>query len=117
MGALAPGKSAPALTSAPVAMPAFGLPVSQGLSGGVLEHKVQPVYPLQALPMRLSGNVILQATIGEKGKVDDVKVVSGPPLLTAAAIDAVRQWRYTPFLLDGKPVKMQKQITISFQAP
>ncbi len=117
MGAFAANKSLPALTSAPVEMPAFGSPVSQGITGGVLEHKVQPVYPLQALPMRLAGTVILQATIGEKGKVDDVKIVSGPPLLTAAAIDAVRQWRYTPFLLDGKPVKMQKQITISFQAP
>ncbi len=117
MAVLAPGKSLPALASVPVEMPAFGSPVSQGISGGVLQHRVQPIYPLQALPMRLSGTVILQATIGEKGKVDDVKIISGPPLLTAAAIDAVRQWRYTPFLLDGKPVKMQKQITVSFQAP
>jgi len=67
--------------------------------------------------LRLKGTVVLQATIGEKGKVDDLKVVSGPPLLTAAAMDAVRQWRYSPFLLNGKPVKMQKEITISFQAP
>ncbi len=67
--------------------------------------------------MRLQGAVVLQATIGEKGTVDELRVISGPPLLTAAAIDAVRQWRYTPFLLNGKPVKMQKEITISFQAP
>ena len=117
MEALAPSKSLPAFSSVPVEMPAFGSPVSQGVTGGVLQHKVQPSYPLQALPMRLSGTVVLQATIGEKGKVDDVKVISGPPLLTAAAIDAVRQWRYSPFLLDGKPVKMQKEITVSFQAP
>jgi protein TonB len=117
MGAIATSRSLPSLTASPIEMPAFGSPVSQGISGGILAHKVQPAYPLQALPLRLSGAVILQATIGEKGKVDDVKVVSGPPLLTAAAIDAVRQWRYTPFLLDGKPVKMQKQITINFQAP
>jgi TonB family protein len=117
MEAIAPAKNLPSMASVPVNMPAFGSPVSEGISGGVLQHKVQPVYPLQALPMRLRGSVILQATIGEKGKVDDVKVVSGPPLLTAAAIDAVRQWRYTPFLLNGKPVKMQKEITINFQAP
>lgn len=117
MAALSPGKSLPVFSSVPVEMPAFGSPVSQGITGGVLEHKVQPSYPLQALPMRLSGTVILQVTIGEKGKVDEVKIISGPPLLTAAAIDAVRQWRYTPFLLDGKPVKMQKQITVSFLAP
>lgn len=105
------------LASIPVDAARFGSPVSQGLSGGVLEHRVQPTYPLQALPLRLKGTVVLQATIGEKGKVDDLKVVSGPPLLTAAAMDAVRQWRYSPFLLNGKPVKMQKEITISFQAP
>jgi protein TonB len=105
------------LASVPVDMPAFGSPVSQGLSGGTLQHKVMPVYPLAAVPMRLSGTVVLQATVGEKGTVEDVKVVSGPPLLTAAAIDAVRQWRYSPFLLNGKPVKMQKQVSISFQAP
>lgn len=117
MGALVPGRGLPSMASIPVDPPAFGSPVSQGLSGGVLQHKVQPVYPIQALPLRLAGAVVLQATIGEKGKVDELKVVSGPPLLTAAAIDAVRQWRYTPFLLNGKPVKMQKEITISFQAP
>lgn len=116
MGAITPNKTLP-LASVPVELPGFGSPVSQGLSGGALQHKVQPAYPVQALPLRLSGTVILQATIGESGKVDDLKVVSGPPILTAAAMDAVRQWRYSPFLLDGKPVKMQKQVTISFQAP
>jgi protein TonB len=116
MGAITPNKTLP-LASVPVELPGFGSPVSQGLSGGVLQHKVQPGYPVQALPLRLSGTVILQATIGESGRVDDLKVVSGPPILTAAAMDAVRQWRYSPFLLDGKPVKMQKQITISFRAP
>ena len=116
--ALAPDKGRLAtLASIPVEMPGFGSPVSQGLSGGVLQHKVQPVYPLQAMPMRLSGTVKLQATIGESGRVQEIKIVSGPPLLTAAAIDAVRQWRYSPFLLDGKPVKMQKDITVMFRAP
>ena len=105
------------LASVPVDMPAFGSPVSQGLSGGALQHKVMPFYPLAAVPMRLSGTVVLEATVGQKGTVEDVKVISGPPLLTAAAVDAVRQWRYSPFLLNGKPVKMQKQVSISFQAP
>jgi TonB family protein len=116
--ALAPDKGRLAtLASIPVEMPGFGSPVSQGLSGGVLEHKVQPIYPLQAMPMRLSGTVKLHATIGESGRVEEIKIVSGPPLLTAAAVDAVRQWRYSPFLLDGKPVKMQKDISVMFRAP
>jgi TonB family protein len=106
-----------ALASVPVDMPAFGSPVSQGLSGGTLQHKVMPVYPLAAIPLRLGGMVVLDTTIDEKGNVADVKVVSGPPLLTAAAIDAVRQWHYSPFLLNGKPVKMQKQVSINFHEP
>ncbi|HKD03346.1 MAG TPA: TonB family protein [Terriglobales bacterium] len=106
-----------ALASVPVDMPAFGSPVSQGLSGGTLQHKVMPVYPLAAIPLRLSGTVVLDTTIDEKGNVADVKVVSGPPLLTAAAIDALRQWHYSPFLLNGKPVKMQKQVSIIFHEP
>jgi len=106
-----------ALASVPVDMPAFGSPVSQGLSGGTLQHKVMPVYPLAAIPLRLGGTVVLDTTIDEKGHVADVKVVSGPPLLTAAAIDAVRQWHYSPFLLNGKPVKMQKQVSINFHEP
>lgn len=116
MAALPAGRAIP-LASIPVEMPGYGSPVSQGLSGGVLTHKVLPSYPLQALPMRLSGTVVLEATVSERGTVEDMKIVSGPPLLTAAAMDAVRQWRYTPYLLDGKPVKMQKEISISFRAP
>ncbi len=118
MGGMGPDKSRlAALAAVPVDMPEFGSPVSQGLSGGVLQHKVMPTYPVAALPMRLGGAVVLDATIGEKGNVEDVRIVSGPPLLTAAAIDAVRQWRYSPLLLNGKPVKMQKQISISFRTP
>jgi TonB family protein len=105
------------LFSAPPVLPEFGSPVSHGVSEGVLIHKVQPVYPTQGLPMRLEGAVVLQAVIAEDGKVKDLKVISGHPTLAQAAMDAVRQWRYRPYQLNGKPVAMQTQITINFKLP
>ena len=103
--------------SGPTAIPAFGTPVSQGVKEGVLIRKIQPVYPPQAVPMRVEGTVVLQATIAENGSLQDLKVVSGHPVLAPAAISAVRQWRYRPYELNGKPVPMQTQITVNFKAP
>jgi TonB family protein len=96
-------------------MPKFGTPVSQGVTGGVLIHKVAPAYPVQAVPLRLAGDVVLQAIIAENGSVQDLKVVRGHPMLTTAALDAVRQWRYSPYELNGKPVAMKTTITINFK--
>ena len=59
---------------------------------------------------------MLEAVISERGQIEDLKVVSGPPILAPAAVDAVRQWRYTPYLLNGKAIKKQTQINISFIA-
>jgi protein TonB len=61
--------------------------------------------------------VILDATISEDGSVGEIKVVSGAPLLAVAATEAVRQWRYSPSLLNGKPIQVQKQITVIFKLP
>lgn len=104
------------LVSVPATIPAFGSPVSEGVSPGVLIHRVQPIYPVEALPSRLEGAVVLQATIAENGNVRDLKIVSGHPTLARAAADAVSQWRYRPYLLNGKPIAMQTQITITFKA-
>jgi TonB family protein len=90
---------------------------SQGVSGGSLERKVQPIYPAQARSTRLQGPVVLQAVIDEVGAVQNLKTVSGDPVLAQAAIDAVHQWRYQPYLLNGQPVKMPIQITINFTLP
>jgi TonB family protein len=90
---------------------------SQGVSGGALERKVQPIYPAQARSTRLQGPVVLQAVIDEVGAVQNLKTVSGDPVLAQAAIDAVRQWRYQPYLLNGQPVKMPIQITVNFTLP
>lgn len=104
-----------AISAAP--MPSLDIPISQGLTQGVLVHKVAPAYPTQARLQRIDGSVVMNATIAEDGTVKAVKVVSGPPQLAAAAKDAVRQWRYSPPLLNGKPIELQKQITVVFKLP
>jgi TonB family protein len=103
------------LSAAP-SLPRLDRPVSQ-VSGGTLVHKVQPVYPSQARSLHLQGAVVLDATISQQGQIEDLKVVSGDPLLAEAAKDAVAQWQYTPFLLNGQPMRKQTRITISFVAP
>lgn len=99
------------------ALPQLTVPVSQGTSGGVLVHKVQPVYPPEARRLHRSGRVVIEGVVNGQGQVDDLKLVSGDPLLSAAAMDAVRKWRYSPYLLNGKPFPKQTKITISFIAP
>jgi len=105
------------MLSAPALLPQPMTRVSQGLSAGVVEHRVKPTYPSQALTMRLQGPVVLRAMIAEDGSVHDLKVVSGQPVLARAALDAVRQWRYRPYRLDGTPVRMQTEITVDFKLP
>jgi TonB family protein len=82
-----------------------------------LIRKVEPVYPREALTQRLGGTVTLTASIAEDGTVREIKVLSGQPLLAEAAVAAVRQWRYSPCLLNGKPVSVEKPITIIFKTP
>jgi TonB family protein len=105
------------LFSTPAVLPVANLAISQGVTETTLIHKVLPVYPSQARTRRLGGAVVLQATIAEDGSTRDLKVISGPTLLAEAATEAVRQWRYRPSLLNGKPVAVQKQITIVFTNP
>jgi protein TonB len=75
---------------------------------------VRPIYPAIAQSSRVSGTVIVAATIGPDGKVDDAKVVRSIPLLDQAALDAVRQWEYTPTLLHGEAVSVLTTVTINF---
>ena len=104
------------LSAAP-ALPKLGAPISQGVSGGVLLRKVQPVYPPEARRMHLEGSVVIDAMVTAQGQVDNLQLVSGDPMLAAAAMDAVRRWRYSPYLLNGNPIPKQTRITISFIAP
>ena len=105
------------LLSTTAILPTANLAISQGVTGAILVHKVEPVYPSQAHARHLGGVVVLETTIGEDGKTRDVKIISGPPLLAEAASQAVNQWRYRPSRLNGKPVAVQKQITIVFKNP
>jgi protein TonB len=97
--------------------PFVAVPVSQGVTGGRLTHKVEPVYPSEARLQRVEGPVVLDVLVGEDGNVHGVEVTSGQPLLAKAAASAVRQWRYQPFQLNGRPVAIHNQVTIQFKLP
>jgi TonB family protein len=89
--------------------------ISQGVSQGLLIKRVQPKYPPAALAVRTQGAVQIQATINKEGNVTNLKVLSGDPVLARAALEAVRQWRYKPYYLDGNPVEIETQITVNFK--
>jgi TonB family protein len=86
------------------------------LSGGTIEQQVNPIYPNDDLAPK-EGRVLLQAVVTEDGTVHDLKVMKGNPLLARAAIQAVAQWRYRPYLLDGQPIRMAIEITLLFKRP
>src|SRR5271169_246142 len=90
--------------------------VSQGVSQGLLIKRVQPKYPPAALAVHTEGSVEIDATINKEGSVTNVKVLSGNAVLAHAAVEAVRQWRYKPYYLDGQPVEIETQITVKFKA-
>jgi protein TonB len=79
-----------------------------------LVNKVTPLYPPLARQTRISGTVRLHAIIGKNGAVEQLQVVSGHPLLVQSALDAVRQWRYQPTLLNGDPVEVDTEIDVVF---
>jgi len=93
------------------------LNISQGVSRGLLIKKVQPIYPRNALSMRIEGSVELMATISKDGNITHVKGLSGDSQLTKAATDAVKLWKFKPYLLNGEPVEIQTQVTINFKLP
>ena len=80
----------------------------------MLVHQVMPQYPPLALQARVQGTVVFQAVIGKDGSVQELHVLSGHPLLVKAATDAVRNWRYKPFYLNGEPVAANTQISVRF---
>jgi TonB family protein len=84
--------------------------VGAGVTSGLLIHKVNPIYPDEALRDRIQGTVVLRAIIGKDGRIDQLSLVSGHRLLAPAAIGAVQQWRYKPYLLNGEPVKVDTEV-------
>jgi len=90
------------------------LRVSSGVAEGLVLHKVNPTYPLEARLAHIQGEVILQATIGKDGLIHNLKAVTGHPILVEAAKGAVEQWRYRPYMLKGSPVEVETTIKVVF---
>jgi periplasmic protein TonB len=106
------------ISSTPVAVPKVATPqrvrVSQGVSQGLLVKKVQPAYPPLARQARIQGQVILQAEISKDGSIENLRLISGHPMLAPAAIEAVKQWRYKPYMLNGEPVAVETTVMVNF---
>ena len=94
--------------------PANKVSVSSGVMAGNLVVKTMPQYPAISKAARIQGTVVLQATISRTGSIENLRVISGPPMLQQAAIDAVRTWRYKPYVLNGEPVEVETTINVVF---
>ena len=106
------------------AIPKFSAPaipkrvrISQGVTRGQLTYRIEPEYPKLALAARVQGQVLLKAIVRKDGSIQELEVVRGHPMLSPAALKAVQQWRYRPFLLNGEPVEVETDITVIFQIP
>jgi periplasmic protein TonB len=106
--------SMPMLAKTPEPVPVKRIRIASRVAEANLIHDVPPQYPPEAGRERIEGTVVLMAVIGKDGSVEDVQVVSGLPLLAQAAIEAVKQWRYKPYLLNGEPTEIDSRITINF---
>jgi protein TonB len=100
-------------------MPELALaPVTQRRTSVMMEgnliRRVQPQYPPLAVQTHTQGSVVLSAVISRAGTIENLRVISGHPMLVKAAIDAVRQWRYRPYVLNGDPVEVDTQVTVNF---
>jgi len=90
------------------------VPISAGIAAGMIIHKTTPVYPKFAQDAHITGTVMLKATITKQGTIEGIQVLSGPKLLAPAAVDAVKTWKYKPYMLDGQPVAVETNVTIVF---
>ncbi len=106
------------VSSAPLAAPVIAAPerirVSPAVSRGLVVKRVNPAYPQAARRGRIEGNVVLHAIVGRAGDISAVDLVCGHPLLAPAAIEAVKQWKFKPYLFHGKPVEVDTQIQVNF---
>lgn len=113
-GVLGSIASAGAITSMPKIATPQRVRVSSGVQSGLLVRKVQPSYPPLARQARIQGSVILQAQISKNGDIENLQLVSGHPMLAPAAIEAVKQWKYKPYLLNGEPVEVETTVQVNF---
>ncbi len=88
--------------------------ISSGVMDGIAILKTVPVYPAIARAAGVQGVVMLQATVSKNGTIENLRVESGPVMLRQAAVDAVKRWRYKPFLLNGEPVEVETTVNVVF---
>jgi len=88
--------------------------ISAGVAVGLLIQKTAPIYPPIAKSARVSGTVMLRATISKTGSITSPRVISGPPMLQQSALDAVRSWRYRPYRLNSEPVEVETTVSVVF---
>lgn len=100
-------------SSAPVVRASETMHLSSN-AAQVVSRSVEPDYPMLAKQMKVQGSVVLQALIGRTGNIEDLRVLSGPAILSSAAMQAVKQWRFRPYYLAGEPVETQARITVNF---
>lgn len=113
-GAILPGLAPPPAPRVEAEKPHRPTRVSAGVAAGQLIAPIRPVYPVIARETHTEGTVVVEATISTAGRIENARVVSGPPLLVHAAEEAVREARYKPFLLNGAPVEVETTIRIVF---
>ena len=107
----------PEMQRASAVEPAGTLEVSPEAAEGSLLHRVEPDYPEEARQQQIQGAVVLDVHIGQDGSVQEVTLLSGPALLAQAATRAVKQWRFKPRRVSGRPAEMQTRITLNFRLP
>jgi len=89
--------------------------ISSGESQALLIHQVQPAYPPLARQAGIHGTVVLHALIGKDGTIKNLQVLSGHPMLTSAAVAAVKGWTYKPYYRNGEPIEVETEIDVSFK--
>jgi len=115
LGGASPSESVLGGHAAPAkVVPSRPFAISSGIATGMLIRQTQPVFPAIAKAARVSGTVVLHATISKNGTIKDLQVVSGSPMLQQAAIDAVRTWRYKPYKLSNEPIEVETNINVVF---
>lgn len=105
-----PNYAAPVLRQTPATKP----PRISAMMEGNLIHRVEPQYPMIAKQIRIQGTVVVQAFVSADGRIERPRVLSGPDILARAALDAVKQWQYRPYYLNGQPIEVETQITVKF---
>jgi protein TonB len=94
--------------------PVAHAPITSSSMEAYLVHRVQPEYPPLARAARIQGSVLVRAVIAKDGTIENLRVISGHPMLVPSALEAIRQWRYRPYVLNGEPVEVETQVTVNF---